>query len=107
VVGVFGKRFSETINLFQPHVIREVVHGAAAILDRPHSGFARFSSHGENFTSAEQVFTVMPKLMAQYVANWRDFARKRLVRIETRPGNGTLRQTHSIGGTSNRWSHSF
>jgi hypothetical protein len=47
VVGVFGKRFSETINLFQPHVIREVVHAAAAILDRPRSGFTRFCWHGE------------------------------------------------------------
>jgi hypothetical protein len=85
MVGVFGKRFSETINLFQPHVIREPVHAAAAILDRSRCGFVRFSWHGENFISAEQALTAMPKSMAQYVANWRDFARKRLVRIETRP----------------------
>jgi hypothetical protein len=75
VVGIFGERFSETINLFQPHVIREAVHAAFA-LDRPRCGFARFR-HGENFSSAEQVVTVMPMLMAQYVAYWRDFAQKR------------------------------
>jgi hypothetical protein len=51
------------------------VHAAFA-LDRPRCGFARFC-HGGNFSSAEQVVTVMPKWMAQYVAYWRDFARKR------------------------------
>jgi hypothetical protein len=77
VVGVFGKRFSETSNLFQPHFILEVAHAAAAILDRPRCGCARFFSHGENISSAKQVITVMPKSMAQYVANWQDFARNR------------------------------
>jgi hypothetical protein len=85
MVGVFGKRLFETINLFQPHVIREPVHAAAAILDRSRCGVVRFSWHGENFISAEQVLTVVPKSMAEYVANWRHFAQKRLVRIETRP----------------------
>jgi hypothetical protein len=75
VVGVFGKRFSETINLFQPHVIREVVHAAAAILARPRPRFTRFFSHGGNFSSAEHGVTVVPTSMAQYVANWRHFVR--------------------------------
>jgi hypothetical protein len=76
VVSVFGKRFSETINLFKPRVIREVAHAAAAMLDQPRCGFARFC-HGGNFSSAEQVVAVLARLMARYVAYWRDFARKR------------------------------
>jgi hypothetical protein len=76
VVGVFGKRFSEAINLFWPHVIREVVPAAAAMLDRPRCGFARFC-HGGHFSSAEQVVAVLASSMARYVAYWRDFARKR------------------------------
>jgi hypothetical protein len=51
VVGVFGKGLFETINLFQANAICEVFHAAAAILDRPHFGFARLFSHGENFIS--------------------------------------------------------
>jgi hypothetical protein len=90
VVGVFGKRFSETINLFRSHIVREVVRAAAAILDRPRFGFARFYSHGGNFISANQV----PLVTAP-------------IRIETRPGDRHLRQSHSIGRTSNRRSNGF
>jgi hypothetical protein len=77
MVGVFGKRFSETSNLVQPHVIREVVHAAFGKLARSRCGIARFFSHGENFISVEHVDTVVPESMAQYVANRRDFARER------------------------------
>jgi hypothetical protein len=101
VVGVVGKGFSETIDLFEPHVIREVVHTAATILDRPRSGFARFFQHGETL-SAQQVVTVMPKSMAQYVANWRDFRTEALVMIETWSGNRPSRRFCTGPRNSNR-----
>jgi hypothetical protein len=39
MAGVFGKRFSETINLFQPHVIRCLITSVKAKImrDEPRS----------------------------------------------------------------------